>query len=205
MATLKDRTHTVTPPGGWRYVQPETGVQFATRSWQSLVSEVREHREYKGIPVETVELDIERQICMRDTGGQCIPEPGEDYRPVADLTARLTTSMAVSLTKGVATFLAGGAQWVDKAEAERRAAICRGCPFNKPASLCSCSSVYKLLDSLVPSERHLQGVSVCMACGCTLQAKANMPIEAVQASLPPGITLPPFCWQKDSRQPLAAS
>jgi hypothetical protein len=189
------------PPGGWKYVQPETGVWFHSDTFDSLVAKIKPHREYKGISVENLELDVQRQLCIRLDPGHCRPEPGEDYRPVKDLTASLTTGMALSLTKAVTAFLASGDPLVDKTEAERRAAICRGCPLNKPASLCSCSAVYKIVEALVPKDRKLGGISVCMACGCSLQAKANLPMSAITASLPPDLVVPPWCWQKETPPP----
>ena len=45
------------PPGGWRYVQPETGVHFSSDTFDGLVAKVRPHREYKGLSNETLEVD----------------------------------------------------------------------------------------------------------------------------------------------------
>lgn len=194
MARLKH--HSIVPPGGWRYVQPETAARFAGDTLPELVRQVRAHREYKGLAVDSVALDLERQLCAGLDGDWCTPEPGEDYRPVRDLTAELTTAMALSLGKAITAFVAGGGQFVEKAEAERRAAICRGCPFNKPAKLCACSSVYGVVEVLIPKDRKEPGVSVCMACGCSLQAKVNLPAEVIAASLVKELVLPNWCWQR---------
>lgn len=66
MALLLD-TRT-TPPGGWRYVQPETKCEMTSESLEALVAQVVRHRDYKHIePVgrEDVGRDIQRQICAR--------------------------------------------------------------------------------------------------------------------------------------------
>lgn len=186
----------IVPPGGWKYVQPETGVRFESFDFDDLVRQVKAHREYKALPVDLIAEDIERQLCAGLGPEWCAAEPGEDYRPVRDLTAELTTAMALSLGKAVTGFIASGAQFVDKAEAERRAGICRGCPFNKPAKLCSCSAVYSLVEALIPKDRKEIGVSVCMACGCSLQAKVNLPLEVVNASNSPDVVFPQWCWQR---------
>ena len=196
------------PPGGWRYVQPETGVHFSSDTFDGLVAKVRPHREYKGLSTETLEVDVQRQLCAGLSESECRPETGEDYRPVRDLTAKLTTQMALGLTKAVTASLlevaAGRAALASLQEAQARAAICRGCPFNKPASLCSCSAVYRAIEAAIPRDRIVAGVSVCMACGCSLQAKVNLPLSVVQASNSPESTFPSWCWQA-SRGPLSDS
>lgn len=196
MARLKHLS--IVPPGGWRYVQPETAARFTADTLAELTRQVQAHREYKGLPSDTLALDVECQLCAGLDGDWCRPEPGEDYRPVRDLTAQLTTAMALSLGRAITAFVAGGGALVEKSEAERRAAICRGCPFNKPAKLCACSSVYGVVEALIPKDRKEPGVSVCMACGCSLQAKVNLPAEVIAASLPEGLVMPQWCWQSGS-------
>jgi hypothetical protein len=200
MATIK--SFNIVPPGGWRYVQPETAARFSADDYDDLKRQVKVHREYKGFPVDQLDLDIQRQLCSGMSTEWCKPEPGEDHRPVRDLTSELTTGMAISLGKAITAFVAGGGQLVEKSEAEARAVKCRGCPFNKPAQLCSCSAVYTLVEALIPKDRKYPGISVCMACGCSLQAKVNLPLEVIGKSLPPDLVLPPWCWQRDSRHPL---
>jgi hypothetical protein len=193
MATIKD-LNTI-PHGGWRYIQPETGARFEGESLRELAAKVSAHRAYKGLPADDVALDIQRQLCVMLSDGQCAAEEGEDYRPVKDLSASLTLSMAVSLGKFLVNHFSNGGELVPKEEAERRAAICRTCPLNKPARLCPCFAAYKAIEFCVPPDRKPEGISVCMACGCSLQAKVNAPIEVIHASLPEDIVLPSWCWQ----------
>ncbi|MFZ9725663.1 MAG: hypothetical protein ACO3EH_00520 [Ilumatobacteraceae bacterium] len=187
------------PPGGWRYLQPETSVQFTSDTFEGLVAQIIPHRKYKGIPFDTVELDVQRQLCLGLGLDHCQPEPGEDYRPVVDLTARLTTAMALSVGKTLVAALAevtsGKVPLETKEEAQLRAAVCRGCPFNKPASLCSCSAVYKAIEAAVPQDRIQHGISVCAVCGCSLQAKVNLPFAIATAGNSSETVFPPYCWQ----------
>ena len=194
MASIKH--FRIVPPGGWRYLQPETRVWFTSDTFADLVSQVTIHRGYKGLPTENVGTDIERQLCWGLTEEQCQPEPGEDYRPVRDLSSELTVGMALSFSKALVAFFSGGGQIVPKEESARRADICRGCPFNKPSKSCPCTSVYSLVEAFIPKDRKETGVSVCMACGCSLQAKVLVPAEVVAASLPPETVVPPWCWQR---------
>jgi hypothetical protein len=187
------------PPGGWRYVQPETGVHFSSDTFDGLVEKIRPHRVYKGLGTENLELEVQRQLCAGLTEQECRPEPDEDYHPVRDLTARLTTQMALGLTKAITSSLlevaSGNAVLVSREEAQARASVCRGCPFNKPASLCSCSAVYRAIEAAIPRDRIVDGVSVCMACGCSLQAKINLPLSVVRASNASEVSFPAWCWQ----------
>jgi hypothetical protein len=187
------------PPGGWRYLQPETGVNFTSDNYEDLIRQIIPHRQYKNLPHESVHLDVQRQLCSGLSTEWCHPEVDEIYRPVKDLTARLTTSMALSVTKAIVAALAevatGKSPLAPVQEAQRRAAICRGCPFNKPSSLCSCSAVYKAIEAAIPKDRRQPGISVCMACGCSLQAKVNLPMDVVSASNQPDTVFPAHCWQ----------
>jgi hypothetical protein len=199
MPTLKSLNNT--PQGGWRYLQPGTNVWFYENNWDLLVSKVRTHREYKGLDganVEDVSKDVQNQLCMSMTTRECRQLPGEAYDPVPDKTSQLTSDMVLSLSKGLLSFILHGAKWVDKAEAERRSEICRSCPFNKPAAMCSCSAAYLTINKLVPKDRVPAGVDVCMACGCSLIAKVNLPIEVVADSIQKGQKFPSHCWQLEA-------
>lgn len=197
MATL--RHHSITPPGGWRYVQPETGVRFASDNFRSLCEDVAKHRAYKALPLDTIAADIERQLCTALDLEWCRPAPGETHRPVRDLTYELTPALALNAMRAVTQFLKDGATPVPREEAERRAALCRGCPFNQPAKFCACSSVYTAVESLIPRDRRPTGLAVCTACGCSLAAKVNLPASAIAASLPAELVLPGWCWQGEAR------
>lgn len=195
MALLKSSREV--PPGGWKYVERETGQRFESDDYDHLVASVRRHREYKGLPVDDLDTLIQSQICLGLTTEECRPQPGETFRPVTNLTQRLTADMALSANKALLVWLKGGMDLVDKAEADRRAAVCRTCPFNTPASGCSCHGIYRMIEFLTPTARRQPGLSVCMCCGCSLQAKVNLPAEAVRASLSKEVSLPPWCWQRE--------
>lgn len=199
MATLNSKRDI--PPGGWVYVERETGQRFSEFNFPDLLAKVTAHRTYKGLPLEGLANIIEEQICIGLGTEFCKPAPGEDYRPVKDLTQALTTDMAVGANKALLEFVKGGLAWEEAEEVKRRAAICRNCPFNKQASGCSCHAIYRMLELLVPGAKKQPGISVCMACGCSLQVKVNMPVPVVTASLTPGTAFPTWCWQ-NGMQPL---
>lgn len=46
---MKQVDRLTTPPGGYRYTQPETGVKFNRMTWQEILKEVSEHRAAEGL------------------------------------------------------------------------------------------------------------------------------------------------------------
>jgi hypothetical protein len=188
------------PPGGWRYIQPETAVVFTSDNFDDLVRQIRPHREYKHLPTDTIELDVQRQLCLQLSPTECKAEAGEDYNPIADQTRSLTTAKAVSFTKAVvgvlAEIAAGRSALCDRAEAATRADTCRRCPFNRSVALCSCSAVYKAVEASIPKDRRFPDIGVCAACGCSLQAKVNLPLSVVTDTNSPGVVFPTWCWQR---------
>lgn len=201
MATLENKRDI--PPGGWNYVERETGQRFSESSFEDVLAKATAHRKYRNLPTDGLALIIEDQICLGLDAGFCRAAEGEDYVPVPNLTQRLNKDMAVAANAGLLEFVKGGLAFNDPAEAKARADICRTCPFNTPASSCSCNIIYKTLDLLMPSSRKPAGISVCMACGCSLTVKVNMPAEVVTASLRAGQPFPKWCWQ-NSLLPLDA-
>lgn len=194
----------MTPPTGWSYRERATGQWFFHTTRNELIQKVREHREYKGLPLDTIVADIEDQICLRLDERWCRACDGETYTPIKDRTTGLTTEMAnaanraiISFIKGaVVSFLKGESPFVAPEVAKARAATCFGCPFNKPLNGCSCQEAYKVIEALIPAKRHQPGSHICAACGCSLQAKINMPDDVIRASITPQMTFPPWCWQR---------
>lgn len=109
---------------------------------------------------------------------------------------------SLSLTK-IAAFSSALIEWmkaglnmVPKEESQRRAAICRGCPWNKTASACVCTTFFAVIDSLIPADRNEPGLQICTLCGCSLRVKALAPMSVVREGNPENLRLPEWCWQK---------
>src|SRR5580692_9214021 len=109
MARLKSQN--TEPPGGWEYVQFETGARLRGENMDDIISKVVSHRAWKGIAPtdrESVRLDIERQICLGQEGYVCIPEPGEDYRPLRDLMRIPKMEAIMGFTRAAFNFIEEG-------------------------------------------------------------------------------------------------
>lgn len=203
---LKDK-HTE-PPNGWEFVEAVSGTKIHGDFRQELVTRVIEHRvwlnhyRFLNPPLETdpalVTLEVERQICL-GLEEHCNPEPGETVVPVKDKFRELTSEKIMAFSHTVFAFLKDGAAMCSGEESQRRAAICRGCKFNRLSGTCVCTLVWKMLDALVPRDRREGGLKVCGICGCTLAAKVILPAAAIAASNQ-GLSLnfPSWCWQKQT-------
>lgn len=188
-----------TPPDGWVYTQRETNARMQHETLVELVDMVIAHRQHKGLqPIEraAVQLDIERQICIAQFPGVCVPEPGEDYKPLRDISRTLTLSKIESFSFAAFEFVKSGARLVDKETAQRRASVCHGCKFNFIPNACMCTPLWTFIASLIPQDRKINGLHVCAICGCSLQAKILMP-ENVLAESEEGqrYEWPSWCWR----------
>lgn len=191
-----------TPPGGFTYTQPETRTRLSSDdSLNELAKLMAEHRQYKGLlrtAVEECEIDAQRQICAGMPPGICSAESGENYEPIEDLTRTgLTFEKIEAFSAAVFKWVRDGAGFVDQEEAERRAKICQGCPFNKNPGGCSCSPLWAFINQLLPARRKIDNLFVCAVCGCSLQAAVLAPMVVLEAAdKGRDLTYPGHCWKR---------
>lgn len=197
MALLK--TPNTAPPGGYKYRQSETGLVVTGDSLNDLVSKVASHRRYKGLKPDgagIISLEVQRQICARLGTDHCIAEEADTWVPVSSQPRRLTLNDMMAFSKVALEFIKNGGRMTDFDEAKRRAAVCRDCPLNQPASGCKCGTFYKMINASIPVERKFAGLDVCQACACSCVAKVNVPMEVIKADTRP-IEYPVNCWMRD--------
>ena len=202
MARLRFKT--TVPPRGWFFIQQETRLRITGESLDDLAAKVVEHRRYKNLPRATkaeASLDIERQTCSRLGKRECSPEGMEDeWVPVNDVPL-ISLPAIIGFSRAALEWIASGRELVEKAEAERRAEICKGCPLNNALTGCKCSIFYKMVDKSVPFERRDPGLGICGACQCSLIAKVNLPMNVIEASNGGReIAWPAHCWQYRAKE-----
>lgn len=186
------------PPDGYKFLSRESGLWIRAELFEELVAQVIAHRQHKGIAGTErgeVELEIQRQICAGAAPNVCHAEPGEDYRPFADLARTLSLAKIEAFSGALIAWLKAGMRMVPPAESAARAATCRGCPFNKTASACVCTTFFKAIDAMVPAGRNEPDLQICTLCGCSLRVKVLAPMEVVREGNPPDLRLPQWCWQ----------
>ncbi len=202
MATLKHRN--TQPPGGFSYYQKDTRYLLKGDSLGELTDRVVRHRKYRNLlptDAETVQLEIERQICTRLGSYHCRAEGTEDeWVPIENHGPLVTLSAITGFSAAALEWIKTGHELVPIEEANRRRDICISCPLNSPVGGCKCSAFYNLVSSIVPRERQLEDLYVCHACACSLQAKANLPMNVVHESNEGRkLDFPAYCWQLEDR------
>ena len=187
-----------TPPDGYRYVQAETQSRFTALNHVDLTNMVIAHRQHKCLAptdFDSVWKEIQRQICEGMFPGICYGENGETYRPLVDQSREIAVNpeKLISLAEAAVKFIASGGEIVPKAESERRAAICRGCQFNRVSTCLTCTPVLKLIGAMIPSARKEPGLSACGICGCSLEALVLLPLGTLENGS--GLQYPSYCWK----------
>lgn len=156
------------PPGGWHHVQDGVTITGATE--ELLVKSIFEYRMRIGKKIGDITRDIDAYYCSK-WPELCHKEPHEYVTgtpvPVSD------EPMLNRVTRW-ASFLArkmprGGFAYVDSAEATKRAAICAGCPLNKPwrTGCYGCSSATASLLMNVKAMKKLACDDKLLGCAAT--------------------------------------
>lgn len=113
---------TVTPPGGWYFIDPVSGVTIGGGDWNNLIQNIARHRSERGIDPAGIETLVQDQICGR------IPKPNDycddSLRGLGDLIHRFAHPIAVGIDRVAGTSLrhCGGC-------GSRRAALNDAVPF----------------------------------------------------------------------------
>lgn len=183
------------PRGGWSLRVEETGVMLNAGTVGRLKMLVRNHLEANSIP-----LPPYFDEWVEDTACRNLPNPAkwcETRKPTPELKRpRWGVAQVLRFLKTVIEWgVKKGFSFVPQEEAERRAAICAGCPLNMSVQGCmGCSGVMRLVRSIRGSRSTSQDaqLNVCDACGCELKVKVLLPLEVIDNT---GVVYPPHCWQ----------
>ena len=188
---------TTTPPGGFRYVQPESGFEFRSITAASIFRSIRDHRAANGYDLTPGWEDrVEDEMCASMPAGVCAHK---EETPAA-VGRSITVSDVVNFLKTLAYWTRDSREFVPQEEAERRAKICVDCPFNvKPANCTPCAGLAKRIASLLGARTtsHDAGLQSCAVCGCS-SAQVHFPLEVLHKFLPEEINLklPTWCWKR---------
>lgn len=196
----------VTVPGGFRFFCEETKTWIPSRGsmpgYTDFMYAVKQHYLANNLPIGLQWAEnIQDQLCAGLDNEWC----NEGGYPIPPMGGWGFTIQAV--IQGTRTL----AQWminakgkkVELVEAERRALICAGCPFNQPPVGCSGCNIKALHDA---SNFVVNGAATvydsqlqsCKICGCSLRAKIHLPLDILRDNLTDGQmnALPQHCWLK---------
>lgn len=176
------------PNGGWRYTDSRTGIKFADNALNAIYQRVYKTWMANDIPVpENWKEVVADEICTQLPHCNC-REAGvpERYMTLEDV-ARFGVTLK--------NWLASGGAFVPQEEADRRAAICRKCPENRPVGMClGCSATLRWMAERVgwPSTKVDPELQSCAICSCLNRLKVHVPLGVIDNK---GLEYPSFCWQ----------
>lgn len=164
-----------------------------------LVERIVEYRVINNLPLGDASAEAQDWIC-RHSGAPCVP-------------ANVGRGMLAKIPSGadLARFLYAMAEWmraddvVPQEEAERRAEICAGCPFNCQIADQACFGCFGLLARIMRiigqrKTRMDQTIKFCGHCGCSLHVVVFAPLGILNRThandtFPEDIGGQP-CWRK---------
>lgn len=180
------------PDGGYIFVEGD-GSKFRGEGWKDLIRKVQEYRERNKRPVGDPEADVFQQYCQR-MPSHC-KSMGNSPPP--------SKSHSLSFNQRVLQFMANLMEWrrraaiprVPDSVAAERAAVCAGCPHNRPL-VRSCQQCVTAIDSgrkavLGANPSQHQGLQACEALGEDLPTTVHIEQPKVPAD-----RVPPHCWRK---------
>jgi len=191
--TLNDSL--LTPPNGWRYEQPETGLMIVATTLKQLIERVVLHRKNNNLPLGNPVKEVQAYICAKEPSA-CSDQP---LRPKQGFTVSDVRAFLHTVTK----LLAEGGKLVEPVEAERRAAICAKCPHNQKVSGCfGCQNVGNLVLKAIGSRATSYDAALqqCNICGCSLAAKVHVPLEIIQQTQAREYEFPEWCWLREGAE-----
>lgn len=189
------------PPGGWKYTVPETGVTVTGQFYKVLRDRVVKHLKANNLPVD--EALIEDGACRetRPPGSWCaraLP------KPVAGRPLALLIYVEQFLKCTWQAILAR--RFVGRDEAVRRFDICMGCPMRAatPGGCAGCYDLLRKANTVMESKGALtvaadaDGVTrdACSACWCLIPLKVWLRNDTLDKC--EGEKKPPYwegCWR----------
>jgi hypothetical protein len=192
------------PPGGWRYRCPyctgDPPVTSVGITFRQLVSNVQTHYNNMKHPDVALPTVIEAAICASLSP--------EDQVAYCDTGIRSRSAVGfgevVTFTKWLSNWLTKGMPLVSQEEANRRAAICAGCPYNVSIHGCAvcATSIGILRNKLMQAEPTTSNskLQACGVCGCDLKTIVHVPLNTL-AHRGLDYSKVPWCWQNGETKP----
>ena len=204
------------PPGGWHYLQPETGYEYLSFSGTAsqMISEIIAHRTANARFGLSVDPEVVQDEVFGQIASRLVPTVRDQYfndlnGSAQKKTFQLRSAVAAFVdrvrqdVKGLellTQWLGQGGLPVSEVEANRRADICIECPYNVKGHKTEAwvaTQIKKLNDfrgqqlaATRESELH-----TCSVCGCYLPLKIWVPSKSIEEHTDVS-KFPPHCWIK---------
>jgi len=176
-------------------MQPQSEFWMSSVTFFGVVKKVAQHRVNMGYPMGDPAADVEAFICGRMSHEDQLTYCKIGVRPIKSLHWSLVQRFLTDLV----AWLKVGFEPVATGEAERRAAICKGCPLN--VGLHGCGSCRQSLDAIRTTIMKLtttqdENLKACGVCGCELKTAVHVPLEVLKKGQTDDLVFPDWCWQK---------
>ncbi len=198
------------PPGGYHYIDADTGFQIKGLDYRQVIRQAATHRKANHLPVpDDFEAQVLTKWCAKWGPSWCgntqpQPAPTGFFK---NIRRSIESSRVFRGTAALAKLL-NKANLVSLDVMKARGEVCRACPMRGASAACvGCSAVGKSLHRIITRERvaaaeeavttpDSRGLTACEGCGCFLPAKVWLSREANQNLTPPAIRakLPASCW-----------
>lgn len=186
-----------TPPGGFQYEDSTTGFRVVARGWKDITDKVWKYRVANGGDVSPGWDDrLQAEMCLQmKLQGTTWCQDDEQYHAPSGEGIGLGDILRALSSFG--KIIASGVKLVDQAEADRRGAICAGCPLNVEVAGClGCSGIKGVVEAVrgslkTTSDDALHG---CKVCKCPLKVKTWLPLSSIDNT---GLEYPEWCWQRE--------
>lgn len=195
-----------TPPGGWRYLVPDTEKLIGPFSgWGQLHDMLAGHYRAAGYEMPADIFDkVQAYICEQSPEhcGVASPEAKEENRIVkAFKQGKHTFHLAIRCLSTLVSHRAGSGEKPPLELQEKRAAVCVACPKNtevEGCSMCNFKQLKRLVEKLVGAKKTTLDAQLkfCEVCHCANSAKIATKHEAIWTHLPQSQreALPSLCW-----------
>ncbi len=189
------------PYGGFFQLNiPERGLVGRGQTFDAIAVAIRKYRRANNIPVGIgLDDEIESALCER------YPDECIESDATVPKSRRLRLADVLTGTRVMVAHKLAGSPLVSQDEANRRAQICVGCPFNQDfAKLCSgiCPELKTLVAAIIGSSQtpYDGRLKSCSICGCFLDAAVWVPLEIQWKPLPDAMKAQfknvGHCWKK---------
>ncbi len=189
------------PPGGWKYVVPETGIELKAPYAKSLKSRIAAHLNANGLPMPDSDV-LDDAICRQSGHGEpwCGGAAPKRFTTIGEMITRGSVSRALRTV----IHTLRDRKFVSQTEADRRMKICEGCPHITSIGLgcrSGCSEEIREMEKII-GKKEDGPEPVCGQCHCLLRSKVWIPnstLDKAEKSSP--VSYWRNCWRYDDAQP----
>lgn len=184
-----------TPPCGWTYQVPETGMHLEESSLDALIKAIHAHLDLNNIsydPSQTYPAVI-ADICRRSPTGICKNFVNRFIARSREVQNG-TIALAQIIRKGRGAFVSADI-------AEKRAETCLQCHYNIDNPGCSTCKGFRMVINNSKGKRstkHDADLKTCGICKCFLETLVHMDVEVLKAATDRRTVCeyPEWCWKK---------